>query len=200
MIGTGASLGLSDLIEKELRRYEVSEVSSDALKMPAWMLDDRLLTTGRQSAAERSAGVEQLAGRVERWSEHITEASERYEVDRNLVAAVIAQESGGNQYAVSRAGAKGLMQLMDGTARALGVTSSFDAKQNILGGVQYLREQLDRFGGNVRLALASYNAGPSAVDKYNGIPPYRETQNYVRSVLSLKSRFAALAANKTERE
>lgn len=200
MIGTGASLGLSDLIEKELRRHEGDDVSPDVLRMPVWMIDERLLASGRTAAPVTPDGIEQLSSRVERWSGLIEEASERFDVDRNLVAAVIAQESGGNRFAVSRAGAKGLMQLMDGTAKSLGVTSSFDPKQNIEGGVRYLRRQLDRFDGNERLALASYNAGPAAVDKYGGIPPYRETRSYVSSVLSLRSRFAALSAERTKKE
>jgi len=103
-------------------------------------------------------------------------------VDPNLVAAVIRQESTGNQYAVSFSGAKGLMQLMDGTARQLGVTSSFDPRDNIFGGTRYLSQLLKKYNNNEKLALAAYNAGPSRVDKAHGIPKIAETIDYVNRV------------------
>lgn len=115
------------------------------------------------------------------------EAASIYGVSENLLKAVAKAESNFNSKAVSKAGAIGVMQLMPATARALGVTDPYDARQNIMGGAKYLKENLERFGGNVNLALAAYNAGPNSVKKYGGIPPYKETQNYVKTVNSYMS-------------
>ncbi len=107
-----------------------------------------------------------------------------WSVDPALVKAIIANESGFNANATSDVGAQGLMQLMPGTAAGLGVTNAYDPAQNVWGGTKYIKGLLDRFNGDVRLAVAAYNAGPNAVAKYGGVPPYAETQNYVQNVLS----------------
>ncbi len=112
-------------------------------------------------------------------------------VDPKLITAVIANESGFNANATSKVGAQGLMQLMPATARALGVSDPFDPTQNVAGGTRYLRGLLDRFHGDTKLAIAAYNAGPGAVEKYGGVPPYPETQNYVQNVLSSYERYQA---------
>ena len=110
-------------------------------------------------------------------------AADTYQVPVNLLKAVAKAESNFTADAVSPCGAQGIMQLMPSTARYLGVSNSFDPAQNIMGGAKYLRQMLDRFDGNVSMAVAAYNAGPGAVEKYGGIPPYRETQSYVTKVL-----------------
>lgn len=111
-------------------------------------------------------------------------AARKYQVDPKLVSAVAEVESGGRQDAVSDTGAVGVMQLMPDTAASLGV-DPYDMESNVEGGTKYLREMLDTFGGDVRKAVAAYNAGPSAVKAYGGVPPYAETQNYVDRVLDI---------------
>ncbi|UCC78326.1 MAG: transglycosylase SLT domain-containing protein [Candidatus Zixiibacteriota bacterium] len=121
------------------------------------------------------------------YKETIEKAASEFGLAASLIKAVIKQESAGDPEAVSRKGAKGLMQLIDSTATMLGVRDPFNPAQNIMGGAKYLSMLIKRFGGDLRKALASYNAGPAAVEKYKGVPPFPETIKYVENVLSSMS-------------
>jgi len=120
-----------------------------------------------------------------KYEKFIKNACYNFGLDPSLVKAVIHAESAGNYKAVSPKGALGLMQLMPGTARDMDVADPLDPEDNIYGGSRYLKEMIERFDGDIKLALAAYNAGPGAVEKNNGIPPYQETQQYVKKVISL---------------
>jgi len=117
------------------------------------------------------------------YEDTIMEAANKYGLKPELLKAVIRHESGGNPKAVSPDGAKGLMQLIDSTAKMMGVIDPFNPVQNIMGGAKYLAQLMKKFGGDLEKAIASYNAGPGAVEKYDGVPPYKETKEYVEKVL-----------------
>jgi len=148
----------------------------DLLTKPVTKVNASLYTAQAQ-------GADKLSPR-QKIKDIVTRMSKKHGVDEKLVNALIKQESGFNPNAKSKVGAMGLMQLMPSTARGLGVTNPMDPEQNVEGGVKYLKSMLNKYNGNVILALAAYNAGPNAVDKYDGVPPYKETQNYVRSILA----------------
>lgn len=134
------------------------------------------------------------------WGPLINEAADKYKLDPNLLTAVMAQESGGDQYALSKAGAKGLMQFIDSTAADMGITDPYDPRQSIMGGARYLRELLDRYHGDQSLALAAYNGGPSHLDSVKQVisDMLPETQKYVPIVIGLQAYYASIKARKQE--
>jgi soluble lytic murein transglycosylase-like protein len=130
-----------------------------------------------------------LSERMSMWEDKLRELCERYEVDPDLARAVMRMESGGNPNAISRAGAIGLMQLMPSTAKGLGVDPK-DPERNLEGGIKYLSQLSDKYNGDYVKTLAAYNAGPSRVDSYGGVPPFPETQRYVKNVLALYRKYS----------
>lgn len=144
-----------------------------------WMLD--AIPAGTVHVAESGFHVPVLT-KENRFDGLITEAATKYSVDVDLIRAVIRAESNFNPRAKSPVGAQGLMQLMPALQQDFGIEDAFDPRQNVMGGVRYLRKLLDMHGGNVALALASYNAGPGNVARYGGIPPFRETRGYVKKI------------------
>ena len=176
--GTGFSQKLEKEMQKSLGVTEAQKTSELAVQennqpLPAVQKVDN----AKMVLADMPLADQNLSTLIEA-------AARKYKVDPKLVAAVAEVESNGNQDAVSSVGAIGVMQLMPDTAASLGV-DPYNKQQNIEGGAKYLRQMLDTFGGDTRKAVAAYNAGPGAVKDYGGVPPYKETQNYVNKVLDI---------------
>ena len=176
--GTGFSQKLEKEMQKSLGVTEAQKTSEPAVQennqpLPAVQKVDN----AKMVLADMPLADQNLSTLIEA-------AARKYKVDPKLVAAVAEVESNGNQNAVSSVGAIGVMQLMPDTAASLGV-DPYNKQQNIEGGAKYLRQMLDTFGGDTRKAVAAYNAGPGAVKDYGGVPPYKETQNYVNKVLDI---------------
>jgi soluble lytic murein transglycosylase-like protein len=179
---------LADISAVQNRIAEITGASSDADAAPAFgrALASALGPSAAAPAVPEGGGTTPLAPAPvppDQIDALVGQNSSTWQVDPSLVKAIIANESGFNANATSKVGARGLMQLMPSTAQSVGVRDSYDPAQNVAGGTRYLKGLLDRFNGDMRLAVAAYNAGPGAVEKYGDVPPYAETQNYVRNVL-----------------
>lgn len=182
-------LDFEDTLKKEMGKLQknvqaVSEVPNnirDAVANARETANINALNEAAKKAETVTNANESHGGALQSFME---DAAAKYNVDTKLLSAVAEVESGLNPDAISGAGAIGVMQLMPGTAEALGV-NPYDTRQNIEGGAKYLKQMLDAFGGDVTKALAAYNAGPNAVKSYGGVPPYAETQNYVNRVLDI---------------
>ncbi len=194
-----SSLGIGEMMYRQMTGESMPRtiVAADASRsigitnhLPAVKVKAAAVTASVKAAVEQNrAPSRNMIDAVSKYDEIIADAAERHGVDSSLIKAVIATESAGNPKAMSSANAKGLMQLIDSTATMVGVKNVWDPKQNINGGTKYLKQLLDKFDGNVKMAVASYNAGPARVEKHKGVPPIPETQKYVKRVMQLVDHF-----------
>jgi len=164
----------TEAIEKKVESKPIIETNTNEIKELESSLKEAVELKSKIDLRAQSANVDEL----------IETFGEKYGIDSDFIKAIIKQESGFNVNATSKKGAMGLMQLMPKTAESLGVLDAYNPSQNIEGGVKYLKSLLEKYGDNKEMALAAYNAGPGAVKKYGGIPPYKETQNYVNSIMN----------------
>jgi Rod binding domain-containing protein len=181
MISKNKSLGIADILYKKITGEDINQNSSDQELLQ--LLNNKIELIKSPGDNNSVTPSIQATGRLSQYDDIINDASNTYGVDKNLIKSVILTESAANEKAVSNAKAKGLMQLVDSTASDMGVNNVWNPKENIFGGTKYLSEMLRKYNGNVNLALASYNAGPENVEKYGGVPPFEETQNYIKRVI-----------------
>ncbi len=178
------SMGITKMLKQYLnKRYENSSDPGQEKDIKSPAINKKVISF------ENTTSPADSTGKVKQYDPIINKVAQEVKLDPDLIRAVIAKESGGNSLAVSKRGAKGLMQLMDETAKELGVSDSLDPEENIRGGAAYLKKMLIKFEGDLPKALAAYNAGPGAVRVYNGIPPYPETRRYIDSVIKMQEQF-----------
>ncbi|HUI29781.1 MAG TPA: transglycosylase SLT domain-containing protein [Candidatus Acidoferrales bacterium] len=187
-----SNLGIGNMLYKQFTGEDMdSGISGRSNSIPEMLRqilpDERTRERVLQKIGSYSSGS--VLENVGQYSDIINEAAGKYDVKPSLIKAVIAAESGGNADSVSTKNAKGLMQLVDTTAEEVGVKNVFDPRENIMGGTKYLKNLIEKFSGNIELVLASYNAGTEAVEQYKGVPPFNETQNYVKRVKSYLQMF-----------
>jgi Rod binding domain-containing protein len=182
-LSKGKGIGIAEMLYKKLTGEDLNDTpgkinpikTNNTISDPVKIINDTQLHSVKPS--------ESSFRRVNNFDGIIDDASKKYGVDKNLIKSVILAESAGNVKAYSKASAKGLMQLIDSTAKDMGVQNVWDPRENINGGTKYLSGLLRQYNGDIKLALAAYNAGPGAVNKYNGVPPFDETKNYVSRVI-----------------
>lgn len=186
-MGQSKSLGIAEMLYKKITGEEMTPGMRIKIgsRVDPIRIKDNSTVADTTKVSPSSGSLE----RLESFDNHIEEASKSYGVDKNIIKSIIMTESAGNSKAVSSAKAKGLMQLMDSTAGDMGVRNVFNPKENINGGTKYFAQMLRQYSGDVKLALAAYNAGPANVDKYKGVPPFEETKNYINKVLSYFNHF-----------
>jgi Rod binding domain-containing protein len=182
MISKKKSLGIADILYKKITGEDINQ-NSPGLELLQYLNNNKIELKKSDSDNNSITPSSKASTRLDQYEDIINDASNTYGVDKNLIKSVILTESAANEKAQSSAKAKGLMQLIDSTASDMGVTNVWNPKENIFGGTKYLSEMLRKYNGNVNLALASYNAGPENVQKYGGVPPFEETQNYVKRVI-----------------
>ena len=183
-----ALVGMGCAIVSTAQAADPIEAYLDSSGRVVFVNQARVAPTPRKAASSasqyRTADSPNLSSKLGRPSldRVIQQSASRHQVDPDLVRAIVRVESNFDPYAVSLRGAQGLMQLIPATAQRFGVRDAFDPRANLEGGVRYLRYLIDLYGGDLELALAAYNAGENAVSRYNGVPPYRETRNYLRKI------------------
>lgn len=181
------SLGVAEMLYKKITGEELPAAMRS--KISERISPVRIYNTTVPAESTKVQPSNSAIDRLNNYEKHIDEASNSYGVDKNIIKSIIMTESAANNKAVSSAKAKGLMQLIDSTASDMGVRNVFNPRENIMGGTKYFAQMLRQYSGDVKLALAAYNAGPQNVEKYKGVPPFDETKNYINKVLGYLDHF-----------
>ncbi|HOI28399.1 MAG TPA: transglycosylase SLT domain-containing protein [Melioribacteraceae bacterium] len=184
-ISKSKNLGIAEAIYRKVTGEELSPLLNS---IPSRSVER--INIDKVDADTKIKPSSEALKRLNKFDIMIDEASNEFGLDKNLIKSVILTESAANHKAVSSAKAKGLMQLIDSTASDMGVKNVFDPRQNIHGGTKYLSRMLRQYSGDLKLALAAYNAGPQNVEKFNGVPPFDETKNYIEKVIGYLNHFS----------